>query len=147
MDRLLEDVVHNFGKRWDCKYNIFTNICMTNSHKSSWTISSMYLSMFSVPYAICCYLIGLFHPHHLVIFYYISGSEGSYVPVPSPLGKIRSMTKEKIDVLFLRSNLPYKYHLKVIHYIFSKGQLILKCHFGVFKYPKKPTKFSLGFLP
>ena len=39
------------------------------------------------------------------------GSEGSYVPVPSPLGKIRSMTKEKIDVLFLRSNLPYQYHL------------------------------------
>ena len=31
--------------------------------------------------------------------------------MPSPLGKIRSMTKEKIDVLFLRSNLPYQYHL------------------------------------
>ena len=42
-----------------------------------------------------------------------SGSEGSYVPVPSPLGKIRSMTKEKIDVLFLRSNLPYQYHLQL----------------------------------
>ena len=40
-----------------------------------------------------------------------SGSEGSYVPVPSPLGKIRSITKEKIDVLYLRSNLPYQYHL------------------------------------
>ena len=43
----------------------------------------------------------------------ISGSEGSYVPVPSPLGKIRSMTKEKIDVLFLRSNLPYQYHISL----------------------------------
>ena len=42
-----------------------------------------------------------------------SGSEGSYVPVPSPLGKIRSITKEKIDVLYLRSNLPYQYHLQV----------------------------------
>ena len=43
----------------------------------------------------------------------ISGSEGSYIPVPSPLGKIRSMTKEKIDVLFLRSNLPYQYHISL----------------------------------
>ena len=42
-----------------------------------------------------------------------SGSEGSYVPVPSPLGKIRSITKEKIDVLYLRSNLPYQYHLQL----------------------------------
>jgi serine/threonine-protein kinase TNNI3K len=46
----------------------------------------------------------------LIIFL---GSEGSYVPVPSPLGKIRSMTKEKIDILFLRSNLPYNYHLNL----------------------------------
>ena len=42
-----------------------------------------------------------------------SGSEGLYVPVPSPLGKIRSITKEKIDVLYLRSNLPYQYHLQL----------------------------------
>ncbi len=33
--------------------------------------------------------------------------------MPSPLGKIRSMTKEKIDILFLRSNLPYNYHLNL----------------------------------
>ena len=46
-------------------------------------------------------------------FCFFAGSEGSYVPVPSPLGKIRSMTKEKIDVLFLRSNLPYQYHLQL----------------------------------
>ena len=45
--------------------------------------------------------------------YTCSGSEGSYVPVPSPLGKIRSITKEKIDVLYLRSNLPYQYHLQL----------------------------------
>ena len=42
-----------------------------------------------------------------------SGSEGSYVPVPSPLGRIRSITKEKIDVLYLRSNLPYQFHLQL----------------------------------
>jgi dynactin 1 len=30
---------------------------------------------------------------------------------------------------------------------FSKGQLILKCPFGVFKSTKKPTKYFPGFLP
>ena len=30
--------------------------------------------------------------------------------------------------------------------IVVKGQLILKCPFGVFKSPKKPTKFFPGFL-
>ena len=29
----------------------------------------------------------------------------------------------------------------------AKGQLITKCPFGVFKSPKKPTKFLPGFLP
>ena len=29
----------------------------------------------------------------------------------------------------------------------AKGQLILKCPFGVFKSSKKPTKFFPGFLP
>ena len=29
----------------------------------------------------------------------------------------------------------------------SKGQLISKCPFGVFKSPKKPMKFFPGFLP
>ena len=29
----------------------------------------------------------------------------------------------------------------------DKGQLISKCPFGVYKYPKKPTKFLSGFLP
>ena len=51
--------------------------------------------------------------NELIFPFYLLGSEGSYVPVPSPLGKIRSMTKEKIDVLFLRSNLPYQYHLQL----------------------------------
>ena len=30
---------------------------------------------------------------------------------------------------------------------FYKGQLTLKCPFGVFKSSKKPTKFFPGFLP
>ena len=29
----------------------------------------------------------------------------------------------------------------------SKGQLILKCPFGIFKSPKKPMNFFPGFLP
>ena len=29
----------------------------------------------------------------------------------------------------------------------TKGQLISKCPFGVFKSPKKPTKVCQGFLP
>ena len=49
----------------------------------------------------------------VMLLHTCSGSEGSYVPVPSPLGKIRSITKEKIDVLYLRSNLPYQYHLQL----------------------------------
>ena len=49
----------------------------------------------------------------VMLLYTCSGSEGSYVPVPSPLGKIRSIAKEKIDVLYLRSNLPYQYHLQL----------------------------------
>ncbi len=39
--------------------------------------------------------------------------DGSYVSVPSPLGKIRSITKEKIDVLQLRSTLPSHFHLQL----------------------------------
>ncbi|CAG0913664.1 unnamed protein product [Notodromas monacha] len=39
--------------------------------------------------------------------------DGSYVSVPSPLGKIRSITKEKIDVLKLRSSLPSHFHLQL----------------------------------
>ncbi|XP_055898146.1 serine/threonine-protein kinase TNNI3K-like [Biomphalaria glabrata] len=39
--------------------------------------------------------------------------DGSYVAVPSPLGKLRSMTKEKIDVLQLRANLSHQFHLQI----------------------------------
>ena len=34
-----------------------------------------------------------------------------------------------------------------VNILIDKGQLISKCPFGVFKSPKKPTKFFLGFLP
>ena len=35
----------------------------------------------------------------------------------------------------------------IIDFEGPKGQLISKCPFGVFKSPKKPTKFFPGFLP
>ncbi|VDP06223.1 unnamed protein product [Soboliphyme baturini] len=41
------------------------------------------------------------------------GDDGSYVPLPSPLGKLKSMTKEKAEVLQLRSFLSSQYHLKL----------------------------------
>ncbi|XP_067661812.1 serine/threonine-protein kinase TNNI3K-like [Haliotis asinina] len=41
------------------------------------------------------------------------GGDGSYVSVPSPLGKLRSMTREKIDVLQLRATLPSRFHLQI----------------------------------
>lgn len=41
------------------------------------------------------------------------GGEGSYVSVPSPLGKLKSMTREKIDVLQLRSSLPRNFQLQI----------------------------------
>ncbi|KAK3756388.1 hypothetical protein RRG08_038877 [Elysia crispata] len=39
--------------------------------------------------------------------------DGSYVAVPSPLGKLRSMTREKIDVLQLRATLSHQFHLQI----------------------------------
>ncbi|XP_040041238.2 serine/threonine-protein kinase TNNI3K isoform X2 [Gasterosteus aculeatus] len=41
------------------------------------------------------------------------GGDGSYVSVPSPLGKIKSMTKEKAEVLLLRASLPSQFHLQL----------------------------------
>uniref|UniRef100_G3PEC0 Serine/threonine-protein kinase TNNI3K n=1 Tax=Gasterosteus aculeatus aculeatus TaxID=481459 RepID=G3PEC0_GASAC len=41
------------------------------------------------------------------------GGDGSYVSVPSPLGKIKSMTKEKTEVLLLRASLPSQFHLQL----------------------------------
>uniref|UniRef100_A0A8C3K7C8 Protein kinase domain-containing protein n=1 Tax=Calidris pygmaea TaxID=425635 RepID=A0A8C3K7C8_9CHAR len=50
---------------------------------------------------------------------------GSYVSVPSPLGKIKSMTKEKADVLLLRAGLPSHFHLQLseieFHEIIGSG--------------------------
>ncbi|KAF2976002.1 hypothetical protein EK904_001328, partial [Melospiza melodia maxima] len=51
--------------------------------------------------------------------------DGSYVSVPSPLGKIKSMTKEKADVLLLRAGLPSHFHLQLseieFHEIIGSG--------------------------
>ncbi|XP_053380307.1 serine/threonine-protein kinase TNNI3K-like [Mercenaria mercenaria] len=41
------------------------------------------------------------------------GGEGSYVSVPSPIGKLKSMTREKIDVLQLRADLPHHFHILI----------------------------------
>ncbi|XP_071494273.1 serine/threonine-protein kinase TNNI3K-like [Diadema antillarum] len=41
------------------------------------------------------------------------GGDGSYVSVPSPLGKLRCITKEKINVLHLRTALPKYFHLDI----------------------------------
>ncbi|NWY73922.1 TNI3K kinase, partial [Erithacus rubecula] len=53
------------------------------------------------------------------------GGDGSYVSVPSPLGKIKSMTKEKADVLLLRAGLPAHFHLQLseieFHEIIGSG--------------------------
>ncbi|XP_078524798.1 serine/threonine-protein kinase TNNI3K isoform X2 [Lissotriton helveticus] len=53
------------------------------------------------------------------------GGDGSYVSVPSPLGKIKSMTKEKADVLLLRASLPSHFHLQLsdleFHEIIGSG--------------------------
>ncbi|XP_062920890.1 serine/threonine-protein kinase TNNI3K isoform X1 [Mobula hypostoma] len=53
------------------------------------------------------------------------GGDGSYVSVPSPLGKIKSMTKEKADILLLRSSLPSHFHLQLsdieFHEIIGSG--------------------------
>ncbi|XP_034355882.1 serine/threonine-protein kinase TNNI3K isoform X1 [Arvicanthis niloticus] len=53
------------------------------------------------------------------------GGDGSYVSVPSPLGKIKSMTKEKADVLLLRAELPSRFHLQLseieFHEIIGSG--------------------------
>ena len=52
-------------------------------------------------------------------------------------------------VYFTMDNL--KPHKKAAHdglmLSLGKGQLILKCPFGTFKPPKKPTNFFPGFLP
>nr|XP_021523445.1 serine/threonine-protein kinase TNNI3K isoform X1 [Aotus nancymaae] len=53
------------------------------------------------------------------------GGDGAYVSVPSPLGKIKSMTKEKADILLLRAGLPSHFHLQLseieFHEIIGSG--------------------------
>ncbi|XP_042213696.1 serine/threonine-protein kinase TNNI3K-like isoform X1 [Homarus americanus] len=44
---------------------------------------------------------------------YLSGLDTSYFPIPSPIGKLRTMVQEKIDVLHLRSVLPPHLHLSL----------------------------------
>ncbi|XP_050728348.1 serine/threonine-protein kinase TNNI3K-like isoform X2 [Eriocheir sinensis] len=44
---------------------------------------------------------------------YLSGLETSYFPIPSPIGKLRTMIQEKIDVLHLRTLLPPHQHLSL----------------------------------
>ncbi|KAK1801007.1 hypothetical protein P4O66_004671 [Electrophorus voltai] len=46
--------------------------------------------------------------------------DGSYVSVPSPLGKIKSMTKEKADILILRASLPANFHLQLSELEFNE---------------------------
>uniref|UniRef100_A0A4W4FUM3 Serine/threonine-protein kinase TNNI3K n=1 Tax=Electrophorus electricus TaxID=8005 RepID=A0A4W4FUM3_ELEEL len=48
------------------------------------------------------------------------GGDGSYVSVPSPLGKIKSMTKEKADILILRASLPANFHLQLSELEFNE---------------------------
>lgn len=40
-------------------------------------------------------------------------SDSSYVPLPSPLGKLRSITKEKAEILQLRGGLASQFHLSL----------------------------------
>uniref|UniRef100_A0A915HP45 Protein kinase domain-containing protein n=1 Tax=Romanomermis culicivorax TaxID=13658 RepID=A0A915HP45_ROMCU len=40
-----------------------------------------------------------------------SSGDSSYVPLPSPLGKLRSITKEKAEILQLRATLPNQFHV------------------------------------
>lgn len=43
-----------------------------------------------------------------------SSGDSSYTPLPSPLGRLRSMTKEKAEILQLRAELRSAYHLSLI---------------------------------
>ncbi|CEF66827.1 Serine/threonine-protein kinase TNNI3K [Strongyloides ratti] len=44
---------------------------------------------------------------------YSSGSS-SYIPLPSPIGKLRSMTKEKTEILQLRARLPLSFQVSLL---------------------------------
>ena len=59
-----------------------------------------------------------------------------YVPILSPL----CLKMPKLTLGNVQSNID-------MYLVCTKGQLILKCPFGVFKSSKKPTNFFPGFLP
>jgi serine/threonine-protein kinase TNNI3K len=62
----------------------------------------------------CASHLFLLHTVCLSIQYYSSGYlDSSYVPLPSPLGKLRSMTKEKAEILQLRGGLASQFHLNL----------------------------------
>lgn len=42
-----------------------------------------------------------------------SSGESSYTPLPSPLGRLRSMTKEKVEILQLRASLCSQFRLSL----------------------------------
>uniref|UniRef100_A0A914Z6K9 Protein kinase domain-containing protein n=1 Tax=Panagrolaimus superbus TaxID=310955 RepID=A0A914Z6K9_9BILA len=42
-----------------------------------------------------------------------SSGDSSYTPLPSPIGRLRSITKEKSDILLLRAKLKSSYHLSL----------------------------------
>ena len=61
----------------------------------------------------------------------------------------QNSTSNKDAILPPKRQVPIEeleYWLKIL-FENLKGQLILKCPFGVFKSPKKSTKFFPGFLP
>nr|CDJ86025.1 Ankyrin and Tyrosine protein kinase domain containing protein [Haemonchus contortus] len=50
-----------------------------------------------------------------------SSGDSSYTPLPSPMGRLRSMTKEKAEVLQLRSALPPIFHLSLADIDFQEA--------------------------
>ncbi|KAM3724268.1 Serine/threonine-protein kinase TNNI3K [Dirofilaria immitis] len=50
-----------------------------------------------------------------------SSGESSYTPLPSPLGRLRSMTKEKAEILQLRSSLCSQFHLSLADVDFQEA--------------------------
>ncbi|KAL6727940.1 hypothetical protein Aduo_009772 [Ancylostoma duodenale] len=50
-----------------------------------------------------------------------SSGDSSYTPLPSPMGRLRSMTREKAEVLQLRSTLPPMFHLSLADIDFQEA--------------------------
>uniref|UniRef100_A0A0K0CZ87 Protein kinase domain-containing protein n=1 Tax=Angiostrongylus cantonensis TaxID=6313 RepID=A0A0K0CZ87_ANGCA len=50
-----------------------------------------------------------------------SSGDSSYTPLPSPMGRLRSMTREKAEVLQLRSTLPPMFHLSLTDIDFQEA--------------------------